>query len=97
MEPMEIGAKELYDAIQRMGVEFDTKWAELDQKISAHMQSFVPEIAKLDLRVTQLEKARERDATRQQWSTGMKVTVTSLVASVVLSIVLGVLNLTVGG
>lgn len=94
---MEIGAKELYDAIQRMGVEFDTKWAELDQKLSAHMQSFGPELTKLDWRVAQIEKSRERDAADRQWSTGMKVTVTSLVVSVVLSIVLGVLNLTLGG
>ena len=94
---MEIGAKELYDAIQRMGAEFDTKWAELDQKISAHMQSFGPELAKLDWRVTQIEKAREKDAQHRQWSTGMKVTVTGLVLSVGLSLVLGVLSLTTGG
>ena len=97
VEPMQIGAKELYDAIQEMSARIDRKWSELDEKLSGHMNQLVPEMAKLELRVTQLEQMREKDFSHQRWSTGMKVTVTSLVASVVLSIVLGVLNLTVGG
>lgn len=97
MEPMQIGAKELYDAIQEMSARIDRQWSEMNEKISGHINTLGPELAKLEWRVTQIEQARAKDAEARQWSTGMKVTVTSLVVSVVLSIVLGVLNLTLGG
>ncbi len=97
MNPMQIGAKELYDAIQEMSARIDRKWSELDAKLSGHMNQLGPELAKLEWRVSEIEKAREKDTTHKQWSTGMKVTVTGLVVSVGLSILLGVLNLTLGG
>lgn len=94
---MQIGARELYDAIQEMSARIDRQWSEMNEKISGHVSTLGPELAELKWRVAQLEQKRERDAADRQWSTGMKVTVTGLVVSVVLSIVLNVLNLTLGG
>lgn len=93
---MEIGAKELYDAIQELARKLDRKWEEMGEKLSSHMNTLGPELVKLEWRVTELEKARAKEAETRRWSIGMKVTVTSLVVSVVLSIVLGALNLTLG-
>lgn len=90
---MEIGTKELYDAIQEMGVKFDKKWDELDSKLSEYMQQIRPDVARLEERVSQLEAARQVDRETQQWSTGMKITLVSLVMGVIGSVAFGVLGL----